>query len=277
MASSTAAQRSGASAVSAALAPPSSASRSSGESMVPAFGGREDTRRARTIRPASRASCRSSSHWACSDTTRSSSFTRSWAASSRVSSSRAALSAATTTERRSRRSSSSASASAASAIAPVGRAHAGAAARPAGAARGRRSAGRPPPCASRSRPRSPGARRGCHRGGPLRRSAAARAEALQHRPAVGPAGAEPLRLGPFGQGRRCRVARRRSPPWRRSPDGRSEAGAGRAGRRRDGRRRGGAAGRRRSARRARPGRDGQSQGRRSRSRSRRSPRPLPTR
>ena len=83
---------------------------------MPAFGGRELTRSARTTRPDVRVSSISASQAVCSASTRSARPTRSFSASSLVSSSRAAASAATTTERRSRRSISPMSAMAASAL-----------------------------------------------------------------------------------------------------------------------------------------------------------------
>ena len=81
-ASSTAAHRSAPmSAVSPAPAASTSAVRSSVGRIVPAFGGRDDKRNARTTRPALTARPRSSSQFACSVSTRCSSFSRSCAAS----------------------------------------------------------------------------------------------------------------------------------------------------------------------------------------------------
>ena len=89
---------------------------SSGGRGVPAFGGRELRRSARTKRPASRFAVMSSIQLVCSCSTRRARPSWSCTSSARDSSSRVLPSAATTTERRSRRSSSSRSAIAASAL-----------------------------------------------------------------------------------------------------------------------------------------------------------------
>ena len=88
---------------------------SSGGRGVPALGGREDRRNARTNRPASRLASMSEIHSRCSSSTRRVRPAVSSSRSARAVSSLAPPSAATTTERRSRRSSSSRSALAASA------------------------------------------------------------------------------------------------------------------------------------------------------------------
>ena len=88
----------------------------SGGSGAPAFGGRDDWRSARTVRPSFSKLLSSLSHLPCSASTRAVSPSLSWVASARLSSSRAPLSAATTTLRMSRRSTSAMPASAASAL-----------------------------------------------------------------------------------------------------------------------------------------------------------------